>query len=69
MDAENELIQIDEAIDAILKGGQSYTINTGGGSRQVSYADYNALVKRRNELRTQMAAAGGMLGTRITAGW
>jgi hypothetical protein len=69
MDAENELIQIDEAIDAILKGGQSYTINTGGGSRQVSYADYNALVRRRNELQTQMAAAGGMLGTRITAGW
>jgi hypothetical protein len=66
---EEELAGIDAAIEAILKGGQSFTINTGGGSRQVTYADYGALVKRRDDLRARMAAANGELGTRVTFGW
>jgi hypothetical protein len=66
---EEELARIDTAIEAILAGGQSYTINTGGGSRQVTYADYNALVKRRDELAARIAAANGELGTRVTFGW
>jgi hypothetical protein len=69
MEMEEELTKIDAAIEAILSGGQSYTLNTGGGSRQVTYADYNALVKRRNELQTRIAASNGDLGTRLTIGW
>jgi hypothetical protein len=66
---EEELAQIKTAMEAILKGGQSYTLSTGGGSRQVTYADYNALVKRRDELEYRIAAASGSLGTRVTFGW
>jgi hypothetical protein len=66
---EEELVQINDAIEAVLTGGQSYTISTGGGSRQVTYADYNALVKRREELRARIAASNGSLGIRATPGW
>lgn len=66
---EEELAQIDAAIEAILKGGQSFTIDSGGGRRAVTYADYNALVKRRNELAARIAADNSELGTRVTFGW
>jgi hypothetical protein len=69
MDAAAELEQVNRAIAHILAGGQSYTINSGGGSRAVTYADYNALLKRKEALETQIAAASGGLGGRIGAGW
>ena len=69
MDYEAELQEIEAAITAILQVGQSYTLNTGGGSRQVTYANYNELVKRKNELRTMIAGSRGGLGGRMTAGW
>lgn len=69
MEPEEELAKIDAAIEAVLSGGQSYTINTGGGSRQVTYADYNALTKRRSELQARIAASNGGLATRLTPGW
>jgi hypothetical protein len=66
---EEELAQINEAIDAVMKGGQSFMIDSGGGKRQVTYADYGLLVKRRDELAARIAAANGGLGTRVTFGW
>ena len=68
-DLENELAELNAAIGAILRGGQSYTINSGGGSRQVTYADYNALIKRRDAIRAQLAAGNDSLGVSISAGW
>jgi hypothetical protein len=64
-----ELEQINAAITAILQGGQSYSLQTGGGTRQVTYADYGALAKRKAELEAAVAAASGTLGTRLTSGW
>jgi hypothetical protein len=69
MDAIAELDQVNAAIAHILAGGQSYSINSGGGSRTVTYADYNALLKRKEALETRIAAASGGLGGRIGAGW
>jgi hypothetical protein len=69
MELEEELDQINAAIEAILAGGQSYTINTGGGSRQVTYANYVDLLDRRDRLMAAIAAKNGRLGMRITAGW
>jgi hypothetical protein len=66
---EEELAQINAAIETVLRMGQSYELNTGGGSRRVTYADYDALVKRRDELAARIAAADGSLGMRLTAGW
>ena len=69
MDAAAELDQINTAVAHILAGGQSYTLNSGGGSRTVTYADYNALLKRKAALETQIAAASGAVGGRLGAGW
>jgi hypothetical protein len=69
MDATAELAQINEAISHILQGGQSYSLNTGGGSRTVTYADYNALVQRKKALETQLAIGSGSIGGRIGAAW
>ena len=66
---QDELKQINGAIAHILKGGQSYTINSGGGQRQVTYADYNALVKRKDELEDKIDSSSRSFGQRITAGW
>jgi hypothetical protein len=69
MDAITELDQINAAISHIMSGGQSYTINSGGGSRTVTYADYNALLRRKEALETRIAASSGGLGGRLGAGW
>jgi hypothetical protein len=69
MDAAAELARIDEAISHILKGGQSYSLNTGGGSRTVTYADYNQLIQRKKALETQIAIENGYAGGRIGAAW
>jgi hypothetical protein len=69
MDAITELDQINAAISHIMAGGKSYTINSGGGSRTVTYADYNALLRRKEALETRSAASCRGLGGRIGAGW
>jgi hypothetical protein len=69
MDAAAELAQIDEAIYHILHGGQSHSLNTGGGSRTVTYADYNALIQRKKALENQLAVERGFAGGRIGAAW
>jgi hypothetical protein len=64
-----EIEAIDAAISGILAGGQSWEMNSGGASRRVTFADYDRLVKRRDELAARLAAANGELGTRGTFGW
>lgn len=46
------LVQINNAISAILLGGQSYTI----GSRKLSRADLSQLYKMRQDLEAQAIA-------------
>jgi hypothetical protein len=69
MDTAAELAQIDEAIALILRGGQSYSLSSGGGSRNGTYADYNALIQRKKALETKLAHECGLSGGRIGAAW
>ncbi|MDR0374732.1 MAG: hypothetical protein LBH85_03305 [Treponema sp.] len=69
MDAAAELDQINKAIARILHGGQSFSLNTGGGSRTTTYADYNALIRRKQDLESQLAVERGFSGGRIGAAW
>lgn len=66
-----EIAEITTAISHILKGGQSYTITSGGSgtSRTVTMADYEKLTKHRNELRQQLAEVNGTRSFRLTPGW
>lgn len=67
-----EIAEIDAALSAIRKGGQSYTITSaagGGTSRVVTSADYRALVQHRNELQAQLDEINGTRAIRLRAGW
>ena len=66
---ETELAEVTLAISAIIKGGQSHTINTGGGSRSVTMADYGKLVERKKELQYLLQLKNGSGGIRITPAW
>ena len=44
--AQEELIEVEQALSSIALGGQSYTI----GSRKLTRADYSALLARKKEL-------------------
>lgn len=46
------LAEVNKAIQAVLVGGQSYKI----GSRSLTRADLNLLLKTRNDLTAQIAA-------------
>ena len=52
MPAKEMLSQIEEAIQAIMFGGQSYKI----GSRQLTRADLKMLYQMRKEARAEIAA-------------
>jgi hypothetical protein len=69
MDPQAELDQINAALSRILQGGQSYSLSSGGSSRSTTYASYEALIKRKRELETRIAASQGALGGRIGAAW
>lgn len=47
------LSQVDEAISAIMDGGQSYKI----GSRSLTRANLTELVSLRNQLKTESASS------------
>jgi hypothetical protein len=67
---QEELDQINLAISAIYAGGQSYTINSGGASRQVTRANLKELLARKEELEDDIAAqTSGGAGIRITPAW
>ena len=52
--AEEELIEVEQALSSIALGGQSYTI----GSRKLTRADYSALLARKKELQAAIASEG-----------
>ena len=66
---EDELAEVQAAISAIRKGGQSYMIVSGSSTRQVMAANYNSLVKERSRLLRQIQAIDGEAGITIGAGW
>ena len=67
-----EITEINTALSHIRKGGQSYTITSASGagtSRTVTMANYDSLVKQRNELQKQIDSAQGRRGFRAGCGW
>lgn len=52
--AEEMITEVNNAIYAVLVGGQSYKI----GTRQMTRADLNLLYKMRNDLTAQIVAKG-----------
>lgn len=50
---------IDEAIFVVATSGQSYTLNTGHGSQQVTRANLTSLRKYRDELANDLRRAEG----------
>ena len=52
--AQEELIEVEQALSSIALGGQSDTI----GSRKLTRADYSALLARKKELQAAIASEG-----------
>lgn len=50
--AQEELLEVQQALSNVALGGQSYTI----GSRKQTRAEYSALLARQKELQAQLAA-------------
>ena len=53
--ASEMLVEVNNAINTILVGGQSYKI----GTRQMTRADLNQLYRMRNDLTAQIQAENG----------
>jgi hypothetical protein len=66
---EAELEQIDAAVAGILAGGQSYSINSGGGSRNTVNAALETLYKRRDRLEYELDCVNGETHLKAGAGW
>jgi hypothetical protein len=66
---QQELNDITKAISFILNGGQSFTINSGTASRQVTMVDYEKLLKRKRELESLIETDNRGGSFRIGAGW
>ena len=66
----NEILtQYKAARTAVLVGGQSYTINSGGSSRQVTLADLS-LIEKQIQIYTQMLGElNGEVGFVTRPGW
>lgn len=70
-EVEIELADIRAAITAIIKGGQSYTIGSGGSTRQVTLVNLKDLKAERNELIMELNSINGCgdPGIVVGAGW
>jgi hypothetical protein len=70
---EQEIIlaleKVDRAIDNILLGGQSWNINSGGGSRSTTFANLADLKKMRSDLEYKLSLCRGEAGCRLGASW
>ena len=67
-----EITEIDTALSHIRAGGQGYTINSasgGGTARTVTMADYNTLVKHRDDLYQELSSVNSTRAFRFTPGW
>jgi hypothetical protein len=66
---EAEIAKINAAIDGILAGGQSYGINSGGGSRTTTNAALETLYKRRDRLEYALDCINGETCLKVGIGW
>lgn len=67
-----EIAEITAALSHLRKGGQSYMLMTsagGGTQRSVSMADYDKLVRHRNDLQAQLNEIEDVRAFRLRAGW
>lgn len=61
MTPETQLINLNEAIDAILNGAQEYRI----GNRSIKRADLGTLITERQRLENQIASGNGIFYARF----
>jgi len=66
---QGELDKVNTAINSILTTGQTFFINSGGGSRSVTYPDLSNLYKIKENLENRIAALSGLIVSRGVAGW
>lgn len=69
VEINEQIAEINDALSAIRKGGQSYTINSGSSTREVTQADYNSLVAEKNQLYRKLKEVQGDSGFNLRAGW
>lgn len=68
-DLRAELVKVNDAIDAILAGGQSYSIGSGGGTRATTSASLDTLYKRKRDIEYSLYCLSGQSGLRVGFGW
>lgn len=66
---QEDIDSVRAAITAVVKGGQSYTINSGGSSRQVTQADLAGLKCWLADLVQEYRDTEGSGGLDIGASW
>jgi hypothetical protein len=66
---QEDIDSVRAAITAVVKGGQSYTINSGGSSRQVTQADLAGLKRWLADLVQEYRDTEGSGGLDIGAAW
>lgn len=66
---QEDIDSVRAAISAVVKGGQSYTINSGGSSRQVTQADLAGLKRWLADLVQEYRDTEGSGGIDIGASW
>lgn len=67
-----EIDEITTALSQIRVAGQQYEITTASGfgsKRVVTMADYEMLVKHRNELYAELNSVSNTKSFRVKAGW
>ena len=64
-----DIADVRSAISAVVKAGQSYTINSGGSSRQVTLADLKGLRSLLADLHIERDEATGDCVFGIGASW
>jgi len=64
-----ELTEVETAISYILKGGQEYTIQSGGGPRSTTNADLSLLYKRKETILSQISGLNRTRVTKMRPGW
>lgn len=71
IELQAELTEVKAAISFILRGGQSYTINSGAGgsSRTVTMANLSELRKMKTDLETRIKNLQGGTAFRMKSGW
>ncbi|MDR1390656.1 MAG: hypothetical protein LBJ31_11865 [Treponema sp.] len=69
MEPETYLEELYKARSAILAGGQSYAINSGGASRQITAANLAEINKEIIRLENQIASQSGGAGLSAGPGW